>query len=393
MKVTFLGGVNEYGRSCFHLQMNRVSLLVDCGIMKNETHAAKRFPLLTKDLAENLDAVFLTHSHEDHTAALPHLYQLGFAGKIYATTATINETNRLFAPAFNRIEALDSFPRQRWLPFSADTSLEFQYGYSGHTLGSIWFLFRLNGEQIFFSGDYSTESPVLITEEPLIDQPVDVAILDGAYGKETEAQHTYLHEIYRTIDQALGGKKKVLLHGPKYGKLQDLLIYFQQYRPDLLGRTVISPEIAASFEIYAQYPCNLKEPTLSNFAALSKQVRTVPLPIWLNDDSHSIGVFTEQELLNQFAAQRKENLLILCTGPFLQDILSLTDTVETTDYVQRRYKVHPGVAELRAQVQQLRPRKIIFSHSPNEKIKELQKWFNALGEEVELACVGEKLQL
>ncbi|MCM3713849.1 MBL fold metallo-hydrolase [Alkalihalobacillus oceani] len=393
MNVTFLGGVNEYGRSCFHLQMNQISLLVDCGIMKNETHAAKRYPLLTKELAENLDAVFLTHSHEDHTAALPHLYQLGFKGKIYATAATINETSRLFTPVCTRVVALDSFPRRRWLPFSADTSLEFQYGYSGHTLGSIWFLFRLNGAQIFFSGDYSTESPVFIAEEPIIDQPVDIAILDGAYGKETKAQHTYLNEIYRTIDQALREKKKVLLHGPTYGKLQDLLIYFQQYRTDFLERTVISPEIAASFERYAQYPCNLKEPTLSNFAALSKQVRTTPLPAWLNDDEHSIGFVTEQELLHQFAAQRKENLLILCTGPFLQDILSLTDAVETTDYVQKRYKVHPGAAELRAQVQQLRPRKIIFSHSPNEKIKELQKWFSALGEEVELACVGEKLRL
>ncbi|GAE29937.1 MBL fold metallo-hydrolase [Alkalihalobacillus hemicellulosilyticus] len=401
MKVTFLGGVNEYGRSCFHLQANGFSILIDCGIMKNAHVDHKRFPLLNREIAETLDVVYITHSHEDHIAALPLLCELGFKGSIYASSATISQSMHVLASLPNRehnsfaqqFTPLEPLPRQVWLPLSTNKQIDFQYGYSGHTLGSVWFLFRINGEQIFFSGDYSTESPILITDRPTIEKPIDIAILDGAYGNETCSQQVYLEEIYHAIEQALILKKKVLLHGPIYGKLQDLLIYFQNHRANFLTNTAISQEIIASFEAYMHNQSNVKKQALRQIDELANQLQTIPLTTWLHHNSFPIGLFTEHELLKELTVDNADNLLILCTGPYLENIVAIVDTQPSSQYVQKRYKVHPSIYELHEQIKQLKPKRIVFSHSPNKQISDLQEVFTAIGEDVVLAEVGDVLEM
>ncbi|MFA9458431.1 MBL fold metallo-hydrolase [Halalkalibacter sp. AB-rgal2] len=403
MKVTFLGGVNEYGRSCFHLQADRVSILIDCGIMKNAHVEHKRFPLLNREIVESLDVVFITHSHEDHTAALPLLCELGFKGSIYATSATLNQTIQVLTSLQNgkqgyssitqQFRPLEPLPRQTWLQLAPNYQFDFQYGYSGHTLGSVWFLFRINGEQIFFSGDYSTESPILTTDQPIIEKPIEIAILDGAYGNETCSQQTYLEEIYHAIEHALTLKKKVLLHGPIYGKLQDLLMYFQNDRANFLTDTAISQEIRASFEAYMNNQSNVKKQALKQIDELANQLQTIPLTTWLHNDSFSIGLFTEHELLKELTAENADNLLILCTGPYLEKIVAIGDKQPFPQYVQKRYKVHPSVYELHEQIKYLKPKRIVFSHSPNKQITYLQEVFTAIGEDVVLAEVGDVLEM
>ena len=87
MKITFLGATHEVTGSCTLIETNGKNILIDCGMEQG----ADIF--VNQDLpvnSANIDCVFLTHAHIDHSGKLPLLCKNGFNGKIYATEATVN---------------------------------------------------------------------------------------------------------------------------------------------------------------------------------------------------------------------------------------------------------------------------------------------------------------
>ena len=89
IKIISLGGSGEDSRSCFLVQSENLSVLFDCGVRREIADVSRVYPLITKEIAENLDAVIISHAHEDHSAALPYLYALGYQGAVYASDETI----------------------------------------------------------------------------------------------------------------------------------------------------------------------------------------------------------------------------------------------------------------------------------------------------------------
>ena len=76
--VTSLGGSGEEARNCFLLEAGNHTVLLDCGVRREALGEFDRvYPALTREIAGRLTAVFLSHAHEDHVAALPYLYELG----------------------------------------------------------------------------------------------------------------------------------------------------------------------------------------------------------------------------------------------------------------------------------------------------------------------------
>jgi len=86
VRVSCLGASRQVGRSSFLVQTNYSNVLLDCGIVPGTGD----FPLFNApefDL-EKLDAVILSHSHIDHGALLPYLYEKGYTGPLYLTAPT-----------------------------------------------------------------------------------------------------------------------------------------------------------------------------------------------------------------------------------------------------------------------------------------------------------------
>jgi ribonuclease J len=94
LRVIPLGGAGEVGRNMWVLECGEEILLLDCGVMFPEAEMLGVdlvLPDITylQDKKEQIKAILLTHGHEDHIGAVPHLLaELGFP-PIYGTPLTI----------------------------------------------------------------------------------------------------------------------------------------------------------------------------------------------------------------------------------------------------------------------------------------------------------------
>jgi ribonuclease J len=79
LKISFLGGLGEFGRNMTLYEHDGFTLIVDCGMMfpESDTPGVDRvipnFQYLLDVANENTAALFLTHAHEDHLGATPFL--------------------------------------------------------------------------------------------------------------------------------------------------------------------------------------------------------------------------------------------------------------------------------------------------------------------------------
>ena len=95
LKIYALGGSGESGRNCFAIETADAAYLIDCGVKRDVSQTSiGAYPLLTKGLVKKLRAVFLSQVHQDHSAALPLLYHLGYTGNIYTSDESIHTVER-----------------------------------------------------------------------------------------------------------------------------------------------------------------------------------------------------------------------------------------------------------------------------------------------------------
>ncbi len=88
IRISYLGGGRQVGRSCLFLQTPESRILLDCGVDVASDQDA--YPLLEAPEfnIQQLDAVIVSHSHLDHCGFVPYLFKYGYKGPIYCTEPT-----------------------------------------------------------------------------------------------------------------------------------------------------------------------------------------------------------------------------------------------------------------------------------------------------------------
>ena len=113
VRIVFLGGLGEIGRNCFCIEVDDRILVVDCGIMFPDADmpgidlVLPDFTYLREN-AERVEAVLLTHAHEDHAGGLAFLLR-DISVPIYGSELSL-------ALARNRIEESGLIDRTELVP-------------------------------------------------------------------------------------------------------------------------------------------------------------------------------------------------------------------------------------------------------------------------------------
>src|SRR3989344_5314693 len=90
MKITFHGGAQSVTGANYLVETGDIKFLIDSGMFQGSVEAeARNYEPFPYDLT-TISAVFVTHSHADHTGRLPKLFKEGFRGKLYATPPTLD---------------------------------------------------------------------------------------------------------------------------------------------------------------------------------------------------------------------------------------------------------------------------------------------------------------
>jgi putative mRNA 3-end processing factor len=266
-KISFLGSCREIGRSCILVESNSGSkCILDYGIGFNSDDRLPLQPDFT-----NLKSIALTHSHVDHSGALPFIYK---SCKIpfFTNSISLEITELLIRDmikiskypypfGFRELDYLrqNSFFLKNGIRQKIDNNFYITFIDAGHIPGSVSILLEVDNKHILYSGDINTQKTNLITPANHTEVPeLDVLIIESTYALREHPPRKMLEEkfIEKVIDITDNGGKVLI---PAFGvaRSQEALLILEKY--NYTGKIFIDGLARKVSNIYLEYPEFIKD--------------------------------------------------------------------------------------------------------------------------------------
>lgn len=257
MKITFLGAAETVTGSCYLVETEQTSFLVDCGM--HQGHALEEemnraaFPFQMEDI----DFVLLTHAHIDHSGRIPRLYVEGYRGPVFTTQAT-TELCEIMLPDSGHIQEMEAEwqlrkngragrksepalytmedavkscklfkPLKYNVSFTPAQDVRVIFRDAGHILGSaiieIWLTEDGKESKIVFSGDLGNrDMPIL--RDPTIIESADYLVIESTYGDRLHADKTdKVEKFVRVINETIARGGNVIIPSFAVGRTQEVI--------------------------------------------------------------------------------------------------------------------------------------------------------------------------
>ena len=249
VRITFLGGARQVGRSCILLQTPNSKILLDCGI-DIASQGQERFPYfnIPEFDINQLDAVIISHAHLDHVGLLPYLYKMGYTGPVYMTPPT-RDISALMAldfigvaykqaaqPLFSSSDIKEMVKHSICLNYNEVTDVtpdvRLTFYNSGHALGGALVHLNIgNGlHNLLYTADFKYIKSRLLDPAIAVFPRVETIITESTYGSKNdilpprkESEEKLIELINKTIER----KGKVIIPELGLGRAQETMLILE----------------------------------------------------------------------------------------------------------------------------------------------------------------------
>ena len=279
MKIEFLGADREVTGSCHYVAFGETHFLVDCGMEQGaDLYVNQEIPVNPA----TIDYVFVTHAHIDHSGLLPLLYNHGFRGKIFATTATCELCNIMLkdsahiqefeaewknrkarragrpevTPMYNMEDAQGVL--EHFVPCTYHETVQICEGLTirfvdaGHLLGSssieIWVTEDGETRKLVFSGDIGNYNRPLIRDPEYLEE-ADYVIMESTYGNRNHnTPPDYAAELAKVMNSTFTKGGNLVIPAFSVGRTQEILYFIRRIKEEGMLSDI------EDFEVYMDSP-------------------------------------------------------------------------------------------------------------------------------------------
>ncbi len=308
MKLKFVGGASTVTGSCYYMETNKLKILVECGMHQGEGSDGlddRTLPFKPADI----DFVFVTHAHIDHSGMLPRLVSKGFKGRVLSTSAThdlldpmlrdsaniqlsdaewtTRKNLRAGKPPVEPLYTVEDVDRLLLLfdvrpydkLFHLGNGVKYRFFDAGHILGSatleLFFQDSKEEKVIVFSGDIGKEGNPII-KDPLTPEKADYIVMESTYGNRAHRPlDETITELVDAIRETFKRGGNVYIPSFAVGRTQDLLYILNNlvrenrlYRIDVYLDSPLAEKVT---KIYLAHPECFDEDAKKFFTTDSKE--------------------------------------------------------------------------------------------------------------------------
>jgi len=294
MKITFHGAAQTVTGSKHLITLNNgKKILLDCGMfqgMGNDTSS------LNEEFGFNpaeVDYLFVSHAHIDHSGLIPLLVKQGFQGRIFGSAGTLDMTeillrdsayiqaadarflnkkraeqkNELIEPLYTMEDvqaATDLFESlQLEIPIQIEDDIEVTLYNAGHILGgtSVFLHLKENDKtvRLVYSGDVGRYGDPILKSPSSLPQ-ADYIIIESTYGDRLHDKVENTPEHLREIitETCIGKRGKLIIPAFSVGRTQELLYALNEleldYRLPDVSYFVDSPLSTKATQVVKRHP-------------------------------------------------------------------------------------------------------------------------------------------
>ncbi len=275
MKITCLGADHDVTGSCHYVEVGRRKFLVDCGMEQGpDLYENQEIPVN----ASEIDYVFVTHAHIDHSGLLPLLYSHGFRGSIYCTQATMELCRIMLkdsahiqefeaewknrkakragkpevTPMYSVEDAINTMelfnPCQYNEEYEICDEISVRFIDAGHLLGSSSISFTLREQDedgyggketngmiertVVFSGDIGNPGRPLI-KDPQYFHEADYVIMESTYGtRERGEMPDFATALAKVLKETLDRGGNLVVPAFSVGRTQEMLYFLRRIKEE-----------------------------------------------------------------------------------------------------------------------------------------------------------------